>query len=299
MANSNSEECETSINESMKKKDESLPCAFKKLMKDNGIKDKTTEILIQNDIDSVNVLSTLSFEDICNLGLSLGQRNLLRKCVDATRMGTSSQDSQKQPDSGITVAAAKSVIDSATKASKESNGEFLPNIPLGAKPSYPVPRPFQFIEGKKSYGELTLSEHMYGALLILENMLASSDPNAMAYTRHISFLALKSSQQFSSDSILAYDNALRCVVESTGKWPRDSDVHLANCHLVRSTRAFPKPKDKRSKPLGDNPLNNRCIRYNTGTCNSGERCRYEHKCITCNGSHPMSSCKSMPKSNKQ
>ena len=188
------------------------------------------------------------------------------------------------------------MLESTTKPAKKTEGESLPNIPLSAKPANPVPRPLQFIEGKKSYGELSLSEHMYASLLILENMLSTADPGAIAYTRHLSFIALKSSQHFTTESLLAYDNAMRSAVESTGNWPRDSDVHLANCHLVRSFRAPTKPKDRRPRPTGDNPLNNRCIRYNTGMCEGGDRCRYEHKCITCSGNHPMSSCRvSQPK----
>ena len=256
MAPTNTGDGDASMSEAMKKKDESLPHAFKKLIKDYGIKDKTVDILIQNDIDSSGVLATLSMEDIDGLGLSLGQRNLLPKCVDATKhaTGASAEAPRPQPDS-VLVQAAKEMIESATKTN-ETNGELLHNISLGAKPSYPVPRPFQFMEGSKSYGDLTLSEHKYRALLILKNMVASSDPDALVYTRHVSFLALKSSQQFTTESVLAYDNALRCAVESTGKWSRDSNVHLANCHLVRSTRVFSKSKDKQSRPTGENPLNN-------------------------------------------
>lgn len=293
------EDGDLSLSEAMKKKEDSIPRSFKKLMKENGIKEKTLDVLVENDVDSVGAISTLSHADIESLGLTLGQRNLLKKCVDTVNSSnTGSEDSDNKPSAGSAGSSAGSVksvkasLDSATNpTSDKQHGESLPNVPVTAKPIHPVPRPLQFIEGKKTYGELSLSELMYASLLILENMLSTADPNATAYTRHLAFLALKSSQNFTTESILTYDNAVRSTVESSGNWSRDSDVHLANCHLVRAFRPSTKPKDRKPKYTGDNPLNNKCIRYNAGNCDSGDRCRYDHKCMTCSGYHPMTACK--------
>ena len=133
---------------------------------------------------------------------------------------------------------------------------------------------------------------MYGSLLIMENMLLTNYNNMYAYARHLSFMTLKSSQHFTSESILAYDNGVRSIVEATGVWPPSSDSHLANCHLVRTTRPGPvRQKDRRQRTPTDNPAGNKCIRFNTGTCDSPDRCKYGHKCFSCAGSHPITSCK--------
>lgn len=296
------EEGELSINEAMKKKEESIPRAFKKLMKDNGIKDKTVDVLVQNDIDSISAISTLSVEDIASLGLTLGQRNLLKKCIENVNSPISGPEEGASNSSEIkstSVKSAKEMLSAAVNPTKQSNGESLPNLPCSVKPSNPVARPMHFIEGKKNYSELSLSEHIYASLLILENMLVAGEPDTIAYTRHLSFLALKSSQHFSTESILTYDNAVRSAVDTSGKWPHDSDVHLANCHLVRSLRAPNKAKDRRSKPTGNTPQTNICFRFNAGNCESGDRCRYEHKCLTCNGGHPVSSCNRGPQQKSQ
>ena len=58
------QDADVSLSDAMKKKEESLPRAFKKLMKEHGIKDKSIEILTQNDIDSISALITLSHKDI-------------------------------------------------------------------------------------------------------------------------------------------------------------------------------------------------------------------------------------------
>ena len=143
-----------------------------------------------------------------------------------------------------------------------------------------------------------MSEHMYASLLILEIMLVAVEPDNIAYTRHLSFLALKSSQHFSTESILTYNNAVRSVVETCEKWPHGSDVNLANCHLVRSIRPPFKTKEKRFKQTGDTSQSNKCFRYNAGNCESGDRCRFEHKCLSFNGERLVSSCRG-PQSKSQ
>ena len=58
-----------------------VPRALKKLAKDFALKDKTIEILMENDIDSILAIKSLSVEDVQELGFSMGQRNLMRNCV--------------------------------------------------------------------------------------------------------------------------------------------------------------------------------------------------------------------------
>ena len=331
-----------------KKKDKSIIKFGKTLAKEFDLKDTTIDILLDNEIDSMSALATLSKDDVLSFNLSLGQKNLLLKCVasltpadtHAAHESTLSKDARSrqkevagldttQPpdvrsratppqdvrprtttppqdvrpryapsdpyqDSTLSTREARDSMHAAMNPPNPATGEFSPNLPISNKQIQAVPRPFQFIEGKKSYGELSLSEHMYASLLILENMLMAGDQNSVAYTRHLSFLALKSSQHFTTESILTYDNAVRSSVDRSGTWPRDSDMHLANCHLIRAYRNKPqKDQPRRSRPpMEGNPLNNRCIRFNTLSCDAGDRCKYDHKCINCNGSHPMSTCKS-------
>ena len=67
-------------------------------MKDNGIKEKIFDILVQNDVDSVGVISTWSHEDIASLGLTLGQRNIFKKCADSVNSSTTgSEDTDNRP----------------------------------------------------------------------------------------------------------------------------------------------------------------------------------------------------------
>ena len=148
------EDGEISLGEAMKKKEESIPRAFKKLLKDNGIKDKTMEILVQNYIDSVSAISTLSIEDKKSLGLTLGQqRNFFQKCVDNVNTTISGTEEDHVNSSEIKTTSfkfAKDMLSTAVNPTKPSHGESLPNIPCSVIPTNPVARPMQFIEGKRA-----------------------------------------------------------------------------------------------------------------------------------------------------
>ena len=289
----------------------------KKLSKEFLLKEATIQTLLSNECDSLEAIATLDNDAIDTLGLSLGQKGLVKKMVASLAVElsgvkpTRSHDSvlDKQPSETlldgkssselprdpVSVDRAKAFMDALTsKDSKDApkkSGESL-NLPVSDKPNYPMQRPHQFIVGKKHYLDVSLSEFMHGSLLILENMQLSGDHKTQPYIRHLSFLALKSSQGFSTESILNYDNAVRGSVENTGVWPIDSDTHLSNCYLVRALR----PKTPRGRE-GDRdrdrekkgPLSNRCLRYNNGDCNE-RKCRFDHKCLICSQNHPMSAC---------
>ena len=64
-----------------KKKDKSIIKFGKTLAKEFDLKDTTIDILLDNEIDSMSALATLSKDDVLSFNLSLGQKNLLLKCV--------------------------------------------------------------------------------------------------------------------------------------------------------------------------------------------------------------------------
>lgn len=287
----------------------------KKLIKDYNLKEPTVAKLMDNDFDTLEAISTLSLEDIDALNLSMGQRNILRKCVATikgapigvhgpidvsgdrppTRRSIAPSDAQNLLESFIKHGDGNDSTTAISNPENQVSGESCSlHLPVTEKPKVNVARPHTFIDSKKTFMDVNLSEFMYGALLIMENMVAMSDPSVPNYLRHISFLALKSSQGFGTEGILAYDNALRNQVERSGRWPKDSDSHLANCHLVKINRQrFQKEKSEK-RP---NPLQNKCLRYNNGDPCMVEKCKYQHKCLLCSGNHAVTACNNQSRQN--
>ena len=153
--------------ESGKKVDKGQTSLIKKLSK-YGIKEPTARLLvIENELDSMDGIGTLREEDITELGLTLGQRGLLRKLVVSLNQSTDNGEEKTGPvaSTSMSVTEVKEQL-----ADMESPGECV-HLPVNAKTKINVPRPHEFIEGKKSFAEVSMSELMYGALLILENMI--------------------------------------------------------------------------------------------------------------------------------
>ena len=93
----------------------------------------------------MDAIGTLREEDIMELGLTLGQRGLLRKLM--TLLNQSMDNAEEKPvpvaSTSMSVAEVKEQL-----ADMESPGECV-HLPVNAKTKINVPRPHEFIEGKK------------------------------------------------------------------------------------------------------------------------------------------------------
>ena len=107
------------------------------------------------------------------LGLTLGQLGLLRKLVNSLNQSTDNDDEKTVPvaSTSMSVAEVKEQL-----ADIERPGECV-HLPVNAKIKIYAPRLHEFIEGKKLFAEVSMSELMYGCLLILENMIVNKDSN--------------------------------------------------------------------------------------------------------------------------
>ena len=103
----------------------------------------------------------------------------------------------------------------------------------------------------------------------------------LAYTVKIAGLA----QRYTWQSVLNYDMEYR-KAQSLYKFPWGSDVpHLVFVHLVHKS-AQPVQSGKKTPGSSEKPVMT-CRLYNHSSCVYGQKCKYRHACVTCDGPHPL------------
>ena len=269
-----------------------------------GLKPATVDILQSQDIESTDHLKLLNEQDVLDLSLSIGQRNILKHWIvklnkpskksstlkptgfqdeDATQLATIVEESLSLPSSSANQDEHLKGMDSGVTK----------HLPFSAKPKFSVPRPFEYIKDKKHNSELSMKEFLYANGLILENRLHQKDNDCLGYAKHLTFCCLKWKQGYSAPSILEYDEALRMQVsEMGGKFPCGSDVDLATRFLQKQGPIDKTTNFNRKVNLRVQETSQPCLRWNTGgkdACRG--QCKYDHSCLVCGSTdHNYSNC---------
>ena len=286
---------------------------FTIMAQDYGFTEHTIRVLQQEDFDSFQMLTIMTEQDISSLGISLGQKALVRKCIQEVKnnraLSQLSGVKSGQPSHSLSPAEVIAQLSGSGIKPTEAGPDLtldgkhtdLLNVPLKDKVKRTLQRPHEFIPGKKGLADLSLLELIYGNLLMVENAVIEGNDEVLAMTRHTSFLLLKGIQSYQARSIVEYDYAMRQKLEACSEpWPVTSDADLCNRHLKLNTNhsrqqsamAYGKPE---VKSKGTNAYNNRCIRWNNsedGNCRM-KFCRFEHLCLICGEDHPMVRCARM------
>ena len=274
--------------------------SFDELATAAGLKEPAVTALKTEDFDSIEAIKAMRDEDAAALSLTRGQFCLLEKWREALRVPMVPKTSEQ-------VAGSSSASQVPAAKSSEMSARDISSLLAGlqvdsGKALTKVPRPYQHIAGedyKRPSEVRSLPELMSGALNILEAAaVEKTAPDIIvAMIRHVSFIAQKAAQRYTTESLVAYDDAVRDKVEkNSGIWPMSSDMDLCNRLLrVHETtnhrRGAPTSTDRRENTSQDKQP---CIRFNQTECKISQ-CRYEHICLICSEPHAMTTCPSKMK----
>ena len=297
-----------------------------------GIKDATLDILLKEDFDSIEAVKCLSEDIVRSLGLTRGQSCILLQWVQSIQpkkrlssalsyaLPPPAKDKDKEESDIISMlgAVGGTVIPPATDHPSAGNfitrndgsldglnGSYTPHVPLRLADVIKSPRPFEFVDRdfKKSADVKTFADLMYGATIILENAIMGKKGTdiSLSMTRHLSFLAQKSAQRYTTESIIQYDDAVRDKVQALGgKWSPDSDSDLCNRYL-RVATSQPGQNQPTQRPgrmaqgRVENGDNATCFRFNSagdGKGCSSKNCHLSHVCLLCAEEHSVVNCPS-------
>ena len=274
---------------------------FEELAAAAGLKQAAIDALKAEEFDSLEAIKCMRDEDAASLKLSRGQSCLLQKWRETLNKRTEKSQpptSSSDDNSASTSAGAQASANVEVPAGELS--VLLNSLSLQDKPGKnltKVPRPYQMIIGedyKRASDIKSFAELVSGATVIVENAIenGASDDNILGMCRHLSFIAQKAAQKYTTDSIVQYDDAVRSKIERTtsDSWPMTSDMDLCN-RLLRMYMQTDRRKRPQASPAGKKKSDERqvCIRFNQTECKNSN-CRYEHVCLICGETHTMKTC---------
>ena len=282
--------------------------SFPDLARAAGLKDSTVEILLKEDFDSVESIRCLTEDIVQEMGLTKAQLCLLQhwmKSLQPKRRGPT-QSWDLPPPTKEKGEQDLSILMGAIGGSAEEEGSktgagvcnkplHMPLKELCISKSH---RPHEFVDKdfKKSADMKTFAELIYGSTMIMENTIMQGDTTkALSMARHLSFCAQKSLQRYTTESIIAYDDAVRDKVDMAGGiWWEYSDSDLCNRHLRSSSvpdkRDRPRVNNKSFSPASKSKTTDPCFRFNSTSGCTSSSCRLAHVCLICGEDHAISTC---------
>ena len=291
---------------------------FEELARAAGLKEKTLDILAEHDFDSVDTIRLMSETDLQEVGVSRGQKAVLKQWqismepkkkakgaslhsdpVCADKPSTSTADVTITEDEVTSLMSAVAGISMAdgTKDTMDKHSKFLVTPTCSDKSIIKVPRPFEYVDKDfKRPGDITtFAELILGAVIIMENAMIQGNTmdDAISMSRHVSFIAQKSSQRYTTESLILYDDAVRDKVQREGgTWPTQSDTDLCNRHLRQSTSTFKSGERNSSTPkvYKQATQSTQCFRYNSASGCMAKGCKLSHTCLICNEEHAIEVC---------